>query len=140
MNPDILYKVINTTYVSEYDRTVYPLLGYKTEEECYEHYSAFDIDKLRIPIVAIQPIDDFIQGNDIRGNIPLDKYTASPTVLYMETSHGNHLGFYEGGVLEAFSNDTSYTYPPRVAIAVHNAIRKLKDASLLPPQPTTVFI
>ena len=35
----------------------------------------------------------------------------------METSHGNHFGFYEGDICAAFSNTDSYTYPPKVALA-----------------------
>jgi hypothetical protein len=33
----------------------------------------------------------------------------------VEPQFGNHFGFYEGGIFEAFSNKTSYTYPAKVA-------------------------
>ena len=49
--------------------------------------------------------------------IDLEKYTSNPNVIFLETSHGNHFGFYEGGFCSAFSNTSSYTYPPRVALA-----------------------
>lgn len=36
---------------------------------------------------------------------------------------GNHFGFYEGGLVSAFSPlSSSYTYPPRVAAAFFNTI------------------
>jgi hypothetical protein len=36
-------------------------------------------------------------------------------MFYMETKYGNHFGFYEGSLLDAFKNQTSYTYPAKLA-------------------------
>lgn len=52
----------------------------------------------------------------MRNNIQLDRVIANPNVIYLESKYGNHFGFYEGAVTEAFSNKTSYSYPPRVAM------------------------
>ncbi len=86
------------------------------------HVVPFDIHKMAIPFLAIQPNDDFIQGGELKLNTPTEIYTASEHVIYMETEHGNHLGFYEGGLFDAFTNKTSYTYPARVAVTFFETI------------------
>ena len=44
-------------------------------------------------------------------------YTQNPNIIYAEIDRGNHFGFYEGeSVWDAFTNSTSYTYPPKLAL------------------------
>ena len=40
----------------------------------------------------------------------------------MEPKYGNHFGFYEGPLMEAFSNKISYIYPAKVATAFFRAV------------------
>ena len=127
MDQECIKRVMKCYFVSQYDKVAYPLLGYASEQNQYDHYSAFDIRRMCIPFLAMQPRDDFIQGGDVRGNTPLDKYTESVNTIYMETQRGNHLGFFEGtGFFDAFSNTTSYTYPARVAAQFFKTIIEYK--------------
>jgi predicted alpha/beta-fold hydrolase len=49
-------------------------------------------------------------------------------MIYMETTHGSHIGFIEGGLLEAFSSDRCYTYPAKIALAFFNlAAERMKS-------------
>ena len=118
----ILQKLLNCYLVSQYDELIYSYLGYKTIQECYNHYSSYNMNQMKIPFLAIQPKDDFIQGNNIANNLPIDKYVTSPAVILMTTQYGNHLGFYEGGLWDALSNQTSYTYPGKVALSFFESI------------------
>jgi hypothetical protein len=52
----------------------------------------------------------------------MEKYLVSPNTIYFETQFGNHFGFYEGSLINAFKNDTSYTYPGKVAAEFFNTI------------------
>ncbi len=58
----------------------------------------------------------------VRDNIALDKLAENPHLIYLEPREGNHFGFYEGPLSQAFSNSTSYTYPARLAVAFFGAI------------------
>ncbi len=41
----------------------------------------------------------------------------------METSHGNHFGFYEGSsIFDAWSNEETYTYPAKLADILFSSI------------------
>jgi predicted alpha/beta-fold hydrolase len=47
--------------------------------------------------------------------IDVPKLTKNSNIVVLEPSHGNHFGFYEGRLLHAFTNVSSYTYPAKVA-------------------------
>ena len=52
----------------------------------------------------------------------VERFIDNPNTIFMETPHGNHFGFYEGPLIAAFHNTTSYTYPAKLAIEFFNAI------------------
>lgn len=58
----------------------------------------------------------------MRENIPVSKLTMNDNIIYMETAKGCHFGFVEGPLLEALSNDATYTYPAKVASALFSAV------------------
>ena len=57
-------------------------------------------------------------------NIPGEEIRRSPNVIFMQTSHGNHFGFMEGSLMEAFSSDECYTYPAKVALTFFSEVEK----------------
>ena len=70
--------------------------------------------KVPIPMVTLQPTDDPLYKwsyGSVRAGIPVREYTTNKNVIFVQPSHGAHFGFYEGSLLAAFSNTTSYTYP-----------------------------
>jgi hypothetical protein len=58
----------------------------------------------------------------VREHANLDKYLANSNIIYFEPPFGNHFGFYEGPLHQAFSNKTSYTYPAKVALKLFNDV------------------
>ena len=63
----------------------------------------------------------WLQGA-VRENIKVDRLVENPNIIFMEPRRGNHFGFYEGGLLEAFSCERTYSYPPRVALSFFKSI------------------
>lgn len=51
----------------------------------------------------------------MRENICIKEIIDNPNILYMETKYGNHFGYYEGDLFDAFTNNASYTYPAKIA-------------------------
>lgn len=64
-----------------------------------------------------------IQGN-ARENCHVNDFYSNPNTIYLETYYGNHFGFYEGSIFQAFSNTTSYTYPAKVALEFFNVVQR----------------
>eukprot|EP01040_Poterioochromonas_malhamensis_P013271 gene13271-14576_t len=103
--------------LSHYDEHVgLTLHGYSSLDHLQDSLSMFNFEDISVPLLAIQPADDPLHMGQVRNNIQLDRVIANPNVIYLESKYGNHFGFYEGAVTEAFSNKTSYSYPPRVAM------------------------
>ena len=57
-------------------------------------------------------------------NIPLEEFKDIDGIVFMYTSHGNHFGFMEGSLLNAFSSDETYTYPAKVALTFFETVNK----------------
>ena len=79
-------------------------------------------EDISIPFLALQPRDDPLHQGDERISLVQKEYTQNPNVIYVEPQYGNHFGFYEGGLTQAFSSRTSYTYPAKVAVEFFDAI------------------
>ena len=54
--------------------------------------------------------------------------TSNPNIIFMETKYGNHFGFYEGSLSDAFSSEGTYTYPAKVARAFFDCIVTAREA------------
>ena len=54
--------------------------------------------------------------------------TSNPNIIFMETKYGNHFGFYEGSLSDAFSSEGTYTYPAKVARAFCDCIVTAREA------------
>lgn len=65
-----------------------------------------------------------VKQDKVTENIPVNEFRNVPGVVYMQTSHGNHFGFVEGSLLEAFSSDHAYTYPAKVALTFFETVGK----------------
>ena len=63
-------------------------------------------------------------------NIDIAEITSNPNILFMEPQHGNHFGFYEGPLSEAFSCEATYTYPAKVARAFFDCIIQDRECSM----------
>jgi len=63
----------------------------------------------------------------VHENIDIAAVTANPHIVLMEPRAGNHFGFYEGGLLQAFSCEDTYTYPARAAKAFFDTILLADD-------------
>lgn len=119
IDPSLFQTLHQTTLLSEYDRVACRWYGFESEEEMYRRLSPKHIlHKIDIPFVAIQPADDplyLYSHGRVEHGIDLKHYVSNPNVFFMQPSHGNHFGFYLGPLLEAFSNQESYTFPAKVA-------------------------
>jgi len=73
-------------------------------------------------LLVIQPLDDPLHWNKINENIDISKFIKNENVLFYAPHYGNHFGFYEGKLLEAFSNKTSYTYPAKIGLAFFRTV------------------
>ena len=85
-------KVLSAKTVREFDTAfVCPLFGYPKIDD-YFHEAALHpkVDKIQVPIVALNSIDDCFSPIE---SIPLDEISQSPNVLSIITSHGGHTAF-----------------------------------------------
>lgn len=58
----------------------------------------------------------------MRQNVDVSIYQKNNNIIYFEPHHGNHFGFFEGDLVDAMTNTTSYTYPAKVATEFFDAI------------------
>jgi predicted alpha/beta-fold hydrolase len=127
---DLLEKLTNARVLSEYDSAACSWYGFDSEESMYLRLSPkHPVECLNVPFVAIQPTDDplyYCSHGKVEDGIAIKEYVKNPNVFFLKPSHGNHFGFYEGPLSQAFSNTTSYTYPPNVAMVVIQTIRLFK--------------
>jgi predicted alpha/beta-fold hydrolase len=92
------------------------LYGYPDSEQYFDDLSSFGIGKMSVPTLIVQPQDDPLHGDFFDENIDVDKYVENERVVFYAPPFGNHFGFYEGSLLEAFSCKSSYTYPANIAL------------------------
>ncbi|XP_015176335.1 PREDICTED: abhydrolase domain-containing protein 2 [Polistes dominula] len=72
---------------------------FRSVQEMYKWSSSINyLDNIYTPMVFINSLDDPIIPDSLLK--PIKEYAAThPNTLYVELSHGGHLGFYEGGLL-----------------------------------------
>ncbi|KAI4490869.1 PREDICTED: abhydrolase domain-containing protein 2 [Polistes canadensis] len=72
---------------------------FRSVQEMYKWSSSINyLDNICTPMVFINSVDDPIVPDSLLK--PIKEYAAThPNTLYVELSHGGHLGFYEGGLL-----------------------------------------
>ena len=110
-------RLMKSTYLNEFDSAALNLIyGFADEEELNRNFSCMGIADLQTPYIGIQPRDDPLFLGKVRENIPYQYLSRNKNFIYIEPSAGNHFGFYEGDLFEAFSNKTSYTWPAKCAI------------------------
>jgi predicted alpha/beta-fold hydrolase len=123
-------KVLSSNFLSDFDKcAAVELHGFESEEE-YIAAVAVDIDAIDFPLLLLQPSDDPLLQGKFHGLIDIKDCMKNPNVVILETSHGNHFGFYEGPLRTAFSNSTCYTYPAKVALQYFNivsSVSKIKN-------------
>ena len=120
---DVVQRLMRCNYLSEYDKIAYDkIYGFATESEYASALSAVGTDDISVPFLALQPRDDPLHQGDERISLVQKEYLRNPNVIYVEPQYGNHFGFYEGGLTQAFTSRTSYTYPAKVAVEFFDAI------------------
>eukprot|EP00602_Paraphysomonas_sp_CaronLab_P005130 CAMPEP_0185033208 /NCGR_PEP_ID=MMETSP1103-20130426/21976_1 /TAXON_ID=36769 /ORGANISM="Paraphysomonas bandaiensis, Strain Caron Lab Isolate" /LENGTH=328 /DNA_ID=CAMNT_0027569409 /DNA_START=231 /DNA_END=1215 /DNA_ORIENTATION=- len=116
--------------MSEVDRVLVRVFGFTSETEQLNAFSALkrvhEKNIIEQPVLLLQPQDDPLHQDCVDKNIPVDVVTSNPHVIYMETSHGNHIGFVEGPLFEAFTNSNCYSYPAKVAAVFFQTIIEQK--------------
>lgn len=122
-HPKELEKLLQCTTLREFDQAALSLIyGFTSEKEWNEALSCRALVDVAIPYLGIQPRDDPLHMGKVRENMPLDLLTENKGFIYVEPAAGNHFGFYEGELWEAFSNKTSYTWPAKCAVAFFEAL------------------
>lgn len=120
---DVVARLMRCNYLSEYDKIAFDAVyGFSTEEEYASALSAVGTEDISVPFLALQPRDDPLHQGDARISVVKEEYTRNQNVIYVQPEKGNHFGFYEGPLMQAFSNKTSYTYPGRIALEFFEAI------------------
>ncbi|KAF7993180.1 hypothetical protein HCN44_006240 [Aphidius gifuensis] len=73
--------------------------NFKSVKQMYNWSSCINyLDDITAPMVYINALDDPIVHENLL--VPIREYAAKRSnVLYIESAHGGHLGFYEGGLL-----------------------------------------
>ena len=115
--------LMKCTYLSEFDAAALHLIyGFKNEDELNRNFSCMGIADLQTPYIGIQPRDDPLFQGKVRESIPHQYLSRNKNFIYIEPSAGNHFGFYEGDLFEAFTNKTSYTWPAKCAISFFESL------------------
>ncbi|OBZ66910.1 hypothetical protein A0H81_13256 [Grifola frondosa] len=107
LSRELLARIFRKWIVSlrEYDEMVTaPLYGFKDAADYYYSISSSRfVERIRIPCLAINSLDDPIVG---KSNLPLSQVSRSPWVVLAATRSGGHMGWFarsdtgERGVLE----------------------------------------
>ena len=98
------------------------LFGYSDESEYHAALSNFEVKDISIPTLVIQPQDDPLHYNFIHENIKIEHFCCNEHFIFYQPPYGNHFGFYEGRLHEAFSNKTSYTFPAKLGLEFFEAV------------------
>jgi predicted alpha/beta-fold hydrolase len=103
----VLKRMKASYQLSHFDSAAHKNNGCSSEHEfCQKISSKNGIQDMPIHFLALNASDDplylYSHGTPKDG-MHLDKYTENSNVMYVETSHGNHFGYYEGGLFNAFS-------------------------------------
>jgi len=107
--------LIGCRFLSEYDQFAHLAYGYDSPSEYYSALSGVPSSSICIPTLIIQPLDDPLHSGQVKEHIDIAALVSNPLVMYLQPEYGNHFGFYEGPLMGAFSNTTSYTYPAKLA-------------------------
>lgn len=121
-DPSILVKAMSAVYMSDLDPCSALIYGHNSEEEYYSSISTINYDHVDIPMLLVQPLDDPLHSNDLAHTININSYLTNNNIIYYQPEFGNHFGFYEGPLYQAFSNESCYQYPPRLAAEFFNTI------------------
>ena len=89
---DKLFRM-RTVSLRQYDDMITaPLYGFKDASDYYYRISSSRlVDKIRIPVLGINSMDDPIVG---KGNLPFTQVTKTPWVVLATTEHGGHMGWF----------------------------------------------
>ena len=98
------------------------IYGHNSEREYYSSISTTNYDHVDIPMLLVQPLDDPLHAGDLSHTININSYLTNDNIIYYQPEFGNHFGFYEGPLYQAFSNECCYQYPPRLAAEFFNTI------------------
>ncbi|KAG0716672.1 Abhydrolase domain-containing protein 2 [Chionoecetes opilio] len=75
------------------------IFGFRSVEELYRNDSSANyLANVSVPIVLINARDDPLVHPDML-NIPQAFVKTHKNSLYIETEHGGHLGYYDGGYI-----------------------------------------
>lgn len=115
-------KLFGCRFLSEYDSVAHAAYGYESLTTYYAALSGVPSNKICVPCLIIQPLDDPLHSGKVAEHIDIPDLISNPLVVYVQPQYGNHFGFYEGPLLSAFSNTTSYTYPAKLAKEYFDAL------------------
>lgn len=112
------------SYISEYDKKFASIIhGFENDDDlCKRCSPLLNYTEFELPLLILQSRDDPLHGDFIDENLCVDQLTTNKNIVYMETKYGNHFGYYEGSLFDAFSNNESYTYPAKVATTLFDLI------------------
>lgn len=125
-----------TTSLSQYDKIVYSnCYNYQTEKEYLQTLSMtqYELSLINKPLLIMQPLDDPLHQPIMKNNqislkcLNINYYIDNHNIIYYQPKYGNHFGFYQDSLLNAFSNKTSYTYPAKVCTEYFNEILESND-------------
>ncbi len=98
------------------------LFGYSNESDYHADLSNFGVNHITVPTLIIQPQDDPLHYKFIHDNVKADYFCCNENFIFYQPPYGNHFGFYEGDLYEAFSNTTSYTFPAKIGLAFFESV------------------
>ena len=98
------------------------LFGYSKESDYHNDLSNFQINEIDVPTLMIQPQDDPLHYKFMHQNIRPEYFCCNDNFIFYHPPFGNHFGFYEGSLNEAFTNTTSYTFPAKLGLAFFHKI------------------
>lgn len=127
-------ELMNCRFLSEYDQAAYKTLnGFESVASYYYRLSPKRIlKKIKCRMITMVGHDDplyLYSHGSVRKGIDLEHYTENENIIFIEPSHGNHFGFYNGSFFEMFTNDVSYMYPPQIASTLLDCVYESKPFS-----------
>ncbi|KAG5666442.1 hypothetical protein PVAND_014470 [Polypedilum vanderplanki] len=108
--------------------------NFSSTNELYKWSSCINyLKNIEKPIIFINSLDDPLVPDDLLK--PIRKFAEThPKVLYIESTHGGHLGFYEGGLI----NPNPLTWLDRILVSLLGGIAFANSDSLLKKQSMSV--
>ena len=127
-------ELMNCRFLSEYDQAAYKTLnGFESVASYYYRLSPKRIlKKIKCRMITMVGHDDplyLYSHGSVRKGIDLEHYTENENIIFIEPSHGNHFGFYNGSFFEMFTNDVSYMYPLQIASTLLDCVYESKPFS-----------